>query len=66
MAAAMLAMDGLEAAQGGGQISGFTAGELSMQLRGESGGRSGLRQQALRLMAPWLGQTGFVFRGVPG
>ena len=37
-----------------------------MQLRGESGGRSGLRQQALRLMAPWLGQTGFVFRGVPG
>ena len=66
LAAAMLAMDGLEAAQGGGQISGFTAGELSMQLRGESGGRSGLRQQALRLMAPWLGQTGFVFRGVPG
>ena len=66
LAAAMLAMDGLEAAQGGGQISGFTAGELSMRLRGESGGRSGLRQQALRLMAPWLGQTGFVFRGVPG
>ena len=64
LAAAMLAMDGLEAAQGGGQISGFTAGELSVQLRGESG--SGLRQQALRLMAPWLGQTGFMFRGVPG
>ena len=65
LAAAMLAMDGLEAAQGGGQISGFTAGELSMQLRGESG-RSDLRQQALRLMAPWLGQTGFMFQGVPG
>ena len=64
LAAAMLAVDGLAAAQGDGQVSGFTAGELSVQLRGERG--SNLRQQALRLMAPWLGQTGFVFRGVPG
>ena len=60
----MLAVDGLAAAQGDGQVSGFTAGELSVQLRGERG--SNLRQQALRLMAPWLGQTGFAFRGVPG
>ena len=64
LAAAMLAVDGLAAAQGDGQVSGFTAGELSVQLRGERG--SDLRQRALRLMAPWLGQTGFVFRGVPG
>ena len=54
----------LAAAQGDGHVSGFTAGELSVQLRGERG--SNLRQQALRLMAPWLGQTGFAFRGVPG
>ena len=36
LAAAMLAMDGLEAAQGGGQISGFTAGSCPCSCAGRA------------------------------
>lgn len=64
LAAAMLAVDGLAAAQGDGQVSGFTAGELSVQLPGGARERSAAAGPSAD--GPRLGQTGFAFRGVPG
>jgi len=64
LAAAMVAMDGLEQAMGGGQVTSFTAGEVS--IRTGAGGGSTRSAQAERLLAPWLGETGFAFRGVKG
>ena len=61
----MLAMDGLERAVGGGRVASFTAGEVSIRMGG-SAGEGGLAATAERLPAPWLGQTGFAFRGVRG
>ena len=64
LAAALCAMDGLEGAAGTAGVSSFTAGEVSIQTRGrEEGSRT---DQAQRLLAPWLGETGFAFRGVRG
>ena len=65
LAAAMLAMDGLERAVGSGRVSSFTAGELSIRMGGTAG-EGGLTATAERLLAPWLGETGFAFRGVRG
>ena len=64
LAAALMAMDGLDRAAGAGDVSAFSAGEVSIQLREQSGG--GRREQAQELLAPWLGETGFAFRGVEG
>ena len=61
LAAAMLAMDGLERAVGSGRVSSFTAGELSIRMGGTAG-EGGLTATAERLLAPWLGETGFAFR----
>ena len=64
LAAALCAMDGLEEAAGTAGVSSFTAGEVSIHTRGrEEGTRT---DQAQRLLAPWLGETGFAFRGVRG
>ena len=63
LAAALVAMDGLDRAGGAGDVSAFTAGEVTLRLRETGGGR---REQAERLLAPWLGETGFAFRGVEG
>ena len=63
LAAAMLAMEGLTAAEGGGGVEAFTAGEVSLRM-GEN--RLAMTAQAERLMAPWLGETGFAFVGVSG
>lgn len=64
LAAALTAMDGLDRAAGEGEVSAFSAGEVSVQLRERgAGGRLG---QAERLLAPWLRETGFAFRGVEG
>ncbi len=65
LAAAMLAMEGLDRAAGGGQVESFEAGELSIRTR-QSGGADSLSGQAERLMAPWLGETGIAFLGVRG
>ena len=65
LAAAMLAMDGLERAVGSGRVSSFTAGELSIRMGGTAG-EGGLTATAERLLAPWLGETDFAFRGVRG
>lgn len=67
LAAAMTAMDRLSAVTGGGgEVTSFTAGDLTV--RKESGGGAGktLSAQAEGLLAPWLGNTGFVFQGVDG
>ncbi|MDY3906930.1 MAG: hypothetical protein SOZ47_09050 [Lawsonibacter sp.] len=66
LAAAMVVMDGLERAVGSGKVTSFTAGEVSIRTEGETGRRETRTAQAERLMAPWLGETGFAFRGVAG
>ena len=62
LAAAMVAMEGLSAAEGGDRVVSVTAGEVSLRTGGKNSGVS----QAERLMAPWLGETGFAFVGVLG
>lgn len=64
LAAAMVVMDGLDRATGGGQVTSFTAGDVSIRT-GASKGES-RTAQAERLMAPWLVEVGFAFRGVAG
>lgn len=51
----------MQAPQGG--VTSFTAGEVAIRREGD--GRD-LWDQALRLMAPYLSQTGFLFQGVRG
>jgi hypothetical protein len=63
VAVAMMVMDVLEQAAGG-QVTSFTAGEVSIRT-GSTGGQA-RTAQAERLMAPWLGETGFAFMGVMG
>ena len=63
-----LALAGLAGAEAGRTPLRFTAGEVSIQ---EEGGDAPQRAQALRLqaetvLAPYLKDRGFVFRGVEG
>ena len=65
---AWLALAGLAGAEAGRTPLRFTAGEVSIQ---EEGGDAPQRAQALRLqaetvLAPYLKDRGFVFRGVEG
>lgn len=65
LAAAWLAMDWLRDGQGLDGITALSAGDISV--RREGGGDSGkLSQRAFELMASWLRDDGFVFRGVRG
>ena len=67
LAAAMLVTDRLSGMTGGGgsgEVTSFTAGDLTIHRQAGSG-RS-LSGQAEGLLAPWLGDTGFVFQGVEG
>lgn len=64
LAAAWLALAGLETSQGQGGVSSFTAGELSIRTQGGGQARA-LREQAWALMAPYR-QDSFCFRGVRG
>lgn len=64
LAAAMLVMDALEECDGSGDVTSFTAGDLTIHR--QSGAGTGRSQRALKLLAPWLGDTGFFFRGVRG
>ena len=64
LAAAWMVLDWLEQIEGGGDITAFTAGDLSVQRRQQEDGR--LYRRALELMAPYLKDEGFVFRGVRG
>jgi hypothetical protein len=63
LAAAMTAMDWLEKSTGAGQVTAFTAGEVTLR---KEGGGIPLDVQAERLLAPWLGATGVAFLGVDG
>ena len=65
LAAAWLAMDWLRGSQGLDGVTALSAGDISV--RREGGGDSGkLSRRAFALMAPWLRDDGFVFRGVSG
>ena len=65
LAVAMLVMDALEGAAGGlEEVTSFTAGDLTIHRQPASGRER--RDQALRLLSPWTGDTGFSFRGVRG
>lgn len=65
LAAAMAVMDGLERAAGSDRVASFTAGDVSIRTA-QSGAGTSLLALAERLLAPWLGETGFAFRGVDG
>lgn len=66
LAAAMMAMDRLSGMGGGsvGEMTSFTAGDLTIHR--QAGSSKSLSGQAEGLLAPWLGDTGFVFQGVEG
>ena len=65
LAAAWLAMDWLRGSQGMDGITALSAGDIS--IRREGGGDCGkLSEQAMEIMAPYLGGSEFVFRGVDG
>lgn len=67
LAAAMTAVDRLSAMTGGGDgVTSFTAGELTIRREQGGTGRKGLSDQAEGLLAPWLGDTGFMFQGAEG
>lgn len=68
LAAAMTVMDRLSAVTGGGsgEVTSFTAGDLTIRKGSGSGGNRSLSAQAEGLLAPWLGDNGFVFQGVEG
>lgn len=61
VAAAWIAMDGLEGA--GGRVESFVAGDLTVRT---TGGVRSLRRRAEELMAPYLAERGFAFLGVKG
>ena len=65
LAAAMMVLDHLDRAVGGDRVTSFSAGEVSIRTDGHGGGAS-RTDQAQRLLSPWLGETGFAFRGVAG
>lgn len=65
VAAAWLVMDWLGQCQGMDGITALSAGDISV--RREGGGDGGkLSERAMELMAPFLEDDGFVFRGVSG
>ena len=67
LAAAMTAVELLSAMTGGGDgVTSFTAGELTIRREQGGTGRKGLSTQAEGLLAPWLGDTGFMFQGAEG
>ena len=51
---------------GGDGVTSFTAGELTIRREQGGTGRKGLSDQAEGLLAPWLGDTGFMFQGAEG
>ena len=68
-AAAFTAAADLAAGRGGGAVSAFTAGDLSIKGRGAAEAASlaqGLRRTAEALMAPYAETEDFCFKGVRG
>lgn len=65
VAAAWLVMDWLSQCQGMDGITALSAGDISVRREGGGDG-SRLSERAMELMAPFLEDDGFVFRGVSG
>ena len=69
LAAAMTAMDRLSGMTGGGnagEVTSFTAGDLTIKRQVGSAAGKSLSEQAEELLAPWLKSAGFCFQGVEG
>ena len=64
LAAAWLAMDWLTDVGESAGITSLSAGDLTVRREGVSRGKG--KDQAMKLLAPWLKTEGFVFRGVRG
>ena len=64
LAAAYLIMDWLDDLNDGADITALSAGDLTVRREGGQRGRG--KEQAMTLLAPWLRDEGFVFRGVRG
>ncbi len=64
LAAAWLALAGLEAADDG--VESFTAGEVTVRKRSGTLRQKALRLQALQVMKSYIDDPGFLFRGVKG
>ncbi len=65
LAAAWLALADLRTGEAAAGVTAFSAGNISIQT-GEQGAGDVLRRRARRLMAPYLPDKGFCFRGVKG
>ena len=68
LAAAWLALSGLAAAGAAAGVQRFSAGDISVQENGEGAAErsAALRRQAEQLLAPYLRDESFAFRGVCG
>lgn len=70
LAAAMMVTDRLSGMMGGGgsgEVTSFTAGDLTIRKEAGSGGTNRtLSARAEGLLAPWLKDGAFAFRGVEG
>lgn len=68
LAAAMVVMDRIGGLTGGGEVTSFTAGDLTIRTKADGGGTAGksLSDKAAELLAPWTKDGGFEFRGVDG
>lgn len=66
VAAAWMALGALYDSGGSGQVESFTAGDLTVRAGDFAAHSQQLREQAERLMAPYLAQTGFACQGAPG
>jgi len=66
LASAWLVMDWLRGSQGLEGITSLTAGDISVRRETGSPDSGGLSLRAMELMAPYLKDEGFVFRGVRG
>ena len=65
-AAAWLALDALARGKRGDGVTAVTAGDFTVRRTAAADGGEGLRKLARRLMAPYLRDGEFCFRGVPG
>jgi len=64
LAAAWLALAGLEASEDG--VESFRAGEVTVRKRSGTLRQKALRMQALQVMKGYIDDPGFLFRGVRG
>ena len=65
-AAAWLALDALARGKRADGVTAVTAGDFTVRRTAAAAGGEGLRKLARRLMAPYLRDGEFCFRGVPG